>query len=52
MKTSKRNFVFVVQCIVTLKLIRSNSMQVFIYCKITLLVSVVHRTHHQEYIKM
>ena len=27
-------------------------MQVFIYCKITLLVSVVHRTHHQEYIKL
>jgi hypothetical protein len=27
-------------------------MQVFIYCKITLLVSGVHRTHHQEYIKL
>ena len=26
-------------------------MQVFIYCKITLHVSGVHRTHHQEYIK-
>ena len=25
-------------------------MQVFIYCKITLHVSDVHRTHHQEYI--
>ena len=25
-------------------------MQVFIYCKITLHVSGVHRTHHQEYI--
>ena len=27
-------------------------MQVFIYCKITQHVSGVHRTHHQEYIKM
>ena len=27
-------------------------MQVFIYCKITLRVSGVHRTHHQEYIKL
>ena len=27
-------------------------MQVFIYCKITLHVSGVHRTHHQEYIKL
>ena len=27
-------------------------MQVFIYCKITLHVSHVHRTHHQEYIKL
>jgi hypothetical protein len=27
-------------------------MQVFIYCKITLNVSGVHRTHHQEYIKL
>ena len=27
-------------------------MQVFIYCKITLYVSDVHRTHHQEYIKL
>ena len=27
-------------------------MQVFIYCKITLHVSGVYRTHHQEYIKM
>ena len=26
-------------------------MQVFIYCKITLHVSGVHRTHHQEYIE-
>jgi len=33
-------------------LIRCNSMQVFIYCKITLHVSVIHRTHHQEYIKL
>ena len=33
-------------------LIRCNSMQLFIYCKITLHVSCVHRTHHQEYIKM
>ena len=31
-------------------LIRYNSMQVFIYCKITLYVSGVDRTHHQEYI--
>jgi len=34
-------------------LIRSNKiqqMQVFIYCKITLHVSGVYRTHHQEYI--
>ena len=28
---------------------RCNSMQIFIYCKITLHVSGVHRTHHQEY---
>ena len=28
------------------------NMQVFIYCKITLHVSGVHRTHHQEYIKL
>ena len=28
------------------------SMQVFIYCKITLRVSGVHSTHHQEYIKL
>jgi len=28
------------------------SMQVFIYCKITLHVSGVCRTHHQEYIKL
>jgi hypothetical protein len=27
-------------------------MQVFIYCKITLHISGVHRTHHQEYIKL
>ena len=27
-------------------------MQVFIYCKITLYVSGVYRTHHQEYIKL
>jgi len=27
-------------------------MQVFIYCKITVHVSGVHRTHHQEYIKL
>jgi len=27
-------------------------MQVFIYCKIILHVSGVHRTHHQEYIKL
>ena len=36
-------------------LIRSNKMQqmqVFIYCKITLHVSGVYRTHHQEYIKL
>ena len=31
---------------------RCNSMQVFIYCKITLPVSGVCRTHHQEYIKL
>ena len=35
-------------------LIRSNEMQqyAFIYCKITLRVSGVNRTHHQEYIKL
>ena len=27
-------------------------MQVFIYCKITLNISDVYRTHHQEYIKL
>ena len=27
-------------------------MQTFIRCKITLHVSGVHRTHHQEYIKL
>ena len=27
-------------------------MQVFIYCKITVHVSGVHRTHPQEYIKL
>ena len=27
-------------------------MQVFIYCKFTLHVSGVHRTHHQDYIKL
>ena len=27
-------------------------MQVFIYCKITLHVSDIHRTHYQEYIKL
>ena len=27
-------------------------MQVFIYCKITLHVPGVYRTHHQEYIKL
>jgi hypothetical protein len=27
-------------------------MQVFIYCKIILHVSGVHRTHHQEYKKI
>ena len=27
-------------------------MQVIIYCKITLHVSGVYRTHHQEYIKL
>jgi len=26
-------------------------MQIFIYCKVTLHVSGVHRTHHQEYTK-
>ena len=36
-------------------LIRSNKMQqmqVFIYCTITVHVSGVYRTHHQEYIKL
>ena len=36
-------------------LIRSNKiqhMQAFIYCKITLHVSGVYRTYHQEYIKL
>jgi len=36
-------------------LIRSNKMQqmqVFIYCTITLYVSGVYCTHHQEYIKL
>ena len=28
---------------------RCNSMQIFIYCRVTLHVSGVHRTHHQEY---
>ena len=49
------NFIFVVPCIVTLYQqdpTRCNSMQVFIYCKITLHVWGVHRTHHQEYIKL
>jgi len=27
-------------------------MQAFIYCRIILHVSGVHRTHHQEYIKL
>jgi len=27
-------------------------MQVFIYCKITLHVSGVRRTHHQDYVKL
>jgi len=27
-------------------------MQIFIYCKFTLHVSGVHRTHYQEYIKL
>ena len=27
-------------------------MQIFVYCKISLHVSGVHRTHHQEYIKL
>jgi len=27
-------------------------MQIFIYCKITLHVSGVHRAHHQVYIKL
>ena len=27
-------------------------MQIFIYCKITLHVSGVNRTHHQEYIEL
>ena len=27
-------------------------MQVFIYCRYTLHVSGVHRTHHQEYTKL
>ena len=31
---------------------KRNSMQVFIYCKITLHVSGVYRTQHQEYIKL
>ena len=31
---------------------KTNNMQVFIYCKITLHVSGVHRTHHQEYLKL
>ena len=34
------------------KIQRDASMQVFIYCKITLHVSGVYRTHHQEYIKL
>ena len=40
-------------CYIRVKLdpTRCNSMQVFIYCKITLHVSGVHRTHHQEYTK-
>ena len=31
---------------------RCNSIQVFIYCKITLHVSGIYRTHHQEYLKL
>ena len=31
---------------------RCNSIQAFIYCKITLHVSGVYRKHHQEYIKL
>ena len=31
---------------------RCKSMQVFIYCEITPHVSGVHRTHHQEYVKL
>jgi len=33
-------------------LIRCNSMEVFIYCKITLHVLGVQHTHHQEYLKL
>ena len=33
-------------------LIRTNKMQVFIYCKITLHVSGVYRTHQKQYIKL
>jgi len=31
---------------------RCNTIEVFIYCKITLHVSGVYRTQHQEYIKL
>ena len=50
-----RHFVFTVPCIVTLcwkDPTRCNSMQVFIYCKYTLHVSGVHRTHRQENMKL
>ena len=48
-------FIFLVPCIVILgwrNPTRCNCIQIFIYCQITLPVSSVHLTHHQEYIKL
>jgi len=48
-------FIFVVPCFVILgwrNPTRCNSMQIFIYCLITLHVLGILRTHHQEYIKV
>ena len=49
------HFIIVVPCILILGWrtpTRCNSMQIFIYCEITLHVSGLHRANHQEYIKI
>jgi len=44
--------ILVIRYYILIRFNKIQQMQVFIYCKITLHVSGVYRTRHQEYIKL